>query len=107
MNTNATSPQADLRMKRIQKVSTIVRAFCMIAQIVLVSIMAIGMIDLAFLILNWSGPKLQHTLWGCRGFLVLPFLFMVTRSFFHLFTRLQGGHLFDLDSIRYLENACK
>ncbi|HUA64558.1 MAG TPA: hypothetical protein VME24_01845 [Alphaproteobacteria bacterium] len=117
MNATQSLPQADLRMRRIQKVSKILRAILLVCMIAQVAVIVLGALQFALLhhLSDWKyqfGPpnwrfNLAFTNVSNSDFVVLPFGFMVTLNFFRLFCRLKDGHLFEGQTIEYLEKAAK
>lgn len=106
-------------MGRIQKVSKILRVILLVCLIVQAAVLVIGVIQFA-LLHHLSDFKSQFKQWGIDwafklnfpnvssgGLVALPFAFMATLNFFRLFCRLKDGHLFEGQTIKYLENAGK
>ena len=91
-------------MKRIKKVSGIVRAF-FLALLIVESIGIVVVIPVAIGL--WPAFKSEAAFKTYSGLLILPFALMVTLNFFRLFTRLKAGQLFESQTIRYLERAGK
>lgn len=107
MNTNEKSQKAELRMRRIRKVSGIVRIiFFTILILEIVGIVA-AVIVIPVAITHWPAFHSQAAFKNYCSLLTLPFALMVTLNFFRLFTRLKEGQLFESQTIRYLESAGK
>jgi hypothetical protein len=66
-----------------------------------------GVIVLPVAILHLSAFKSHLVFVNCGTFSLLAVGFMVTWNFFRLFTRLKDGHLFEGQTINYLEQAGK
>jgi hypothetical protein len=94
-------------MHRIRKASAFLRAV-MLALLILegVGVMA-GVIVLPVTLLHLSAFKSQLVFVHGGTFVLLAVGFMVTWNFFRLFTRLKDGHLFEGQTIDYLEQAGK
>ena len=107
MKANPNTPTAGLRMRRIQKVSKIIRAYFLAALVFECIVMSVGAIALPLIMVHWSTLKSQATFNNCCVLMTLPFAFMVTLNFFRLFSRLKDGQLFEGQTIKYLEKAGK
>jgi hypothetical protein len=128
MNAIQSPPMADRRMRRIQKVSKILRAILLAALILEGAILITAAIQLVLLhhigaLTIYHYERMEHFKDGyssdsdtltytppisdCGGCIVLAFAFMVTLNFFRLFSRLKDGHLFEGQAIEYLEKAAR
>jgi hypothetical protein len=107
MSANEKSSSTNIRRKRIQKVSGLVRAFFLAILILEIVGIVAGTIALPFILLHGGALKSQIAFKNCYSFLVLPFALMVTFNFFRLFSRLKEGHLFKAQTVKYLETAGK
>ena len=107
MNATQSNLKDDVQMHRIRKVSGFLRAI-MLALLILegAGVMA-GVIVLPVAILHLSAFKSHLVFVNCGTFSLLAVGFMVTWNFFRLFTRLKDGHLFEGQTIEYLEQAGK
>lgn len=117
MNATQSQPKTALRTRRIQRVSRILRAIFLVCLIAEAAVTLLGVIQFAILH-HLSDLKFQFNRadWGFTlafnnvsnsEFIGLPFVFMVTFNFFRLFCRLADGHLFEGQTIEYLEKAGK
>ena|ERR1700733_4375985 len=107
MNANEKSSSTNARMRRIQKVSGFVWAFFLAILILEIVGITVGTIALPFILLHGSAFKSQMAFKNCYSFLILPFALMLTLNFFWLFSRLKEGHLFEAQTVKYLETAGK
>ena len=94
-------------MRRIQRVSGIVRAYFLAMLVAESAGIAAALIVIPVAIVHWSGFHSQAAFRNNCSLLTLPFALMVTLNFFRLFSRLKQGKLFESQTIRYLESAGK
>lgn len=98
---------AGLRMRRIQKVSSVVRAFFLAALVVEGAGMAAGLFVIPVAMFHSSLTESYNAFNNYSALLSLPFGFMASLNFFRLFSRLREGHLFEAPTIQYLQAAGK
>ncbi len=106
MNSNENASKTSTRLNRIKAVSKVVRAILLAALIVQAAGMLAAVVVIPLAAAN-AGLKSHVTFQNCSMLATLPFGFMVTLNFFRFFTRLKDGHLFDWQTVRYLETAGK
>ena len=94
-------------MGRIQKVSKFFRAMMLAFLIVYGAAVLAEVIVIPVAALHPPILKSQTVFNNCGGFICVLFGFMVVLNFFRLFTRLRDGHLFEGETIQYLEQAGK
>lgn len=107
MNATHSTPKDGARMGRIQKVSTILRVIMLALLVVEGAGTMAGVIVLPVTLLHLSAFNAHIVFVNCGTFILLPVGFMVTLNFFRLFTRLKDGHLFEGQTVKYLEQAGK
>ena len=107
MKTNETTAKGSLRMRRIQRTSGIIRAIFLGGLIVQGLAMISAVIILPMILLHDRDQMSPVVYKNGSALISLPFNFMATLNFFHVFTRLKNGELFDSQTIRFLENAGK
>jgi hypothetical protein len=105
MNTNENPPKAMTRLRRIKAVSKTVRNILVAVLIVQgLGILALVMFAAAA---AFGGFKSSLAFENSCGLAPLPFVFMVTLSFFRFFDRLKNGRLFDSQTVEHLQTAGK
>jgi hypothetical protein len=107
MNATQSSLKDDVRMRRIMKVSNILRTI-MLAVLILEGVGVAAEVFVSLItIFHPTALKSQIAATNCAVFVHLSLGFMVSLNFFRLFTRLKDGHLFEGQTIEYLEQAGK
>jgi Protein of unknown function (DUF2975) len=120
MNATLSSSKDIHRMSRIQKVSRIFRALLLAILILEVAIAITGVTKIVLLhhsqsthlksqikVGNWTFNYSLSANTEFEDLILSPFGFMVTLNFFRLFTRLKDGHLFEGETVGFLEKAGK
>jgi hypothetical protein len=106
MNENENTLKPSPRLSRIKTVSKVLRSILLAGLIVQSAGMLAAVIVVPVAAVT-VGLKSHVTFQNCSMLATLPFGFMVTLNFFRFFTRLKDGHLFDWQTVRYLETAGK
>jgi hypothetical protein len=106
MNAKEIYPKADARLSRIKMVSKIV-----------MSVLFAGLLlEVYSLLESWTvfiGPIINGTIYPIQAYflgwtsLLMLFVFIVTLKLFKFFVRLKNGHLFDVQTVAYLDAAGK
>lgn len=105
MNTNEISSKANCRKNRIKATSRVLRTVLFAALIVqIIGIVGLFIAIPAAIFDRFKSEIVFTNLGSCA---IMPFSFMVTLSFFRFFNRLKDGHLFDAQTVSYLEMAGK
>jgi hypothetical protein len=107
MNTTQSNSKDEARMSRIKKVSKHLRAVMLALLIVEGVGAASAILALLITILNPSALRSHIVFLNCGTCIFLAISLMITLNFFRLFTRLKDGHLFEGQTINYLELAGK
>jgi hypothetical protein len=107
MNTTQSVSMDDGRMSRIKRVSKILRLIMLVGLIFEGAGLVAEVITIPINLLHLSAFKSQTLFSNCQAFINLSLGYLVTLNFFRLFSRLKDGHLFEGQTIGYLEQAGK
>jgi hypothetical protein len=94
-------------MCRIKTVSKILRAIMLAGLIVQGAGVTAGVFVLLMTIFHPPASRSHLVFLNCGTSILLALSLMITLNFFRLFTRLRDGHLFEGQTINYLELAGK
>jgi len=79
----------------------------LLAALVIQSVGVLALVIVVPIVVLTVGLKSPVAFQNCCALANLPFALMLTLNFFRFFSRLKDGHLFDSQTVRYLETAGK